>query len=1272
MLGQAIGSRSRRAVPVIASVLALAATMLLGARSAAAAEAPRWEVTAVTTPTNVDPGAPLNEVQRVTVDAAGGSFTLAVQPRNVGGFPVPTAALPYDATAAEVQAALAAISGIGGEGVSVTGGPGDSSPYEVTFEGEDAAYPIELMQADGSDLTGGAHSVTVDQIARGAVPPQLVVTATNVGGAATDGSTIDIGDALPSGVSATNVTGFDVYASAFGFEGQGGAPLSCAPAPAVSCAYTAAVDPGDQLMMYVTLQVAASGLGATNRVTVAGGGASEASFEAPFTTGTTPAAYGATPGSVFAALSSMQAGAHPDLTTQFTINTSELNVPSEDTRDIRFDLPPGLVGSAVGTARCSMSRVVDEIAKPDLCPTDSMVGVAALTISPLQENRRKEAQPGAAETIAVPIYNIAPSPGEPAAFGFDAIALPVRLDTSVLSNGDYGVRVTAPEIPETLQTISTSITIWGVPAQHNGPGGDMTFYSLLGGRTFGAPNPNQSPVPLLTSPQQCTEPLTATMETDPWVDPGVFSTESASMGKLTDCDLVPFSSSFSFLPDTLEAGAPAGYTFDLNVPQQNVAGALTNASVKSVKLTLPEGVVVNPSAAQGLSSCSDAEFYGPHHPSQEPASPAECPREAQVGEVEVETPDLEHPLKGEVFLGAPECDPCTPQDAEGGKMVRLFVQLVGEGEAGVIVKLEGRGMVDQQTGQITTVFEETPQVPFNRLRLVLEGGPRAVLANPRVCGPVKATGDLTPWNTEPGVSDSTPFYEFEIDQGCFGSQFAPSFAAGMPNIQAGAFGEFTLAFGRGDRDQYLGGITTRMPAGLLGKLAGVELCKEAQANAGTCGANSSIGQVQVLTGPGTNPFLVSGGQVFLTEGYDGAPFGLSIVVPAVAGPYTLSGTTGAGTVVVRAKIAVDPSTAALTVSSNPLPTMLDGIPLQLKAVDVRIDRPGFTFNPTNCARTAIAGTLSSAEGMSASASSPFQVTNCASLGFKPSFTAATSGKSSRANGASLGVKLAFPAGGQGSEANIAKVKVELPKQLPSRLTTLQKACPAAQFEANPADCPQASVVGHASAITPIVPVPLTGPAYFVSHGGEAFPSLVVVLQGYGVTVDLVGTTFISKSGITSSTFKTVPDVPVSSFELSLPEGPFSALAANGDLCTSKLAMPTEFVAQNGAEVKQSTSIAVTGCKPAIEVIKRSVEGKTATIVAGVPAAGRLVASGAGLTRAVAKAGAAGSLTVRLTLTESEQRFLSRHRGRELRSSIGLRFTPKHGATLSRSVTVLLR
>jgi hypothetical protein len=305
------------------------------------------------------------------------------------------------------------------------------------------------------------------------------------------------------------------------------------------------------------------------------------------------------------------------------------------------------------------------------------------------------------------------------------------------------------------------------------------------------------------------------------------------------------------------------------------------------------------------------------------------------------------------------------------------------------------------------------------------------------------------------------------------------------------------------------------------------------------------------------------------------------VTHAIAGPFNL------GTIITRAKVEVDPHTAQITVTTDPLPQVVAGVPTDLRLVNSVIDRPEFLFNPTNCNPSSFSGTAYGTPppgvggpGASAPIESHFQVGSCRSLEFAPKFSVTTSGKTSKAAGASLTAKVSYPNAPQGAQADIGSVKVELPKQLPSRLTTLQKACTDAQFEANPADCPPASFIGRAVVHTPVLPVPLTGPVIFVSHGGEAFPSLTMVLQGDGVAIDLVGTTFISKAGVTSTTFKAVPDQPFSTFELILPEGPYSALAANGNLCASKLVMPNEFVGQNGAVIKRTTNISVTGCTKA--------------------------------------------------------------------------------------------
>lgn len=1030
---------------------------------------------------------------------------------------------------------------------------------------------------------------------------ELMIAATNVGGGSTDGSTITISDVLPAGLKAVEISGDDIYMHPLSSNTNlnYGSDLGCSLEPLPHCTDPERVDPGDTLFVFIRVGVESvlEGSNEVNSASVSGGGALDVSVSDPVTISSALPEYGVAKGGLMAATSTDQAGAHANVTTSYFLNTVN---PREEAgwvkpvgppKDVSADLPPGLVGTTVGMPRCAMAHVVEE----SNCPRDTMVGNATLIIY--------AAAAGGRVVFNVPVFNIAPAPGEPAAFAFYALLFPVRLDTSVLSGGDYGVKFTAPDITEGGLDYMSSITIWGVPAEHYGPGPDTAVKTLAGGGhkqySFGGAgeeNEQQGSatnkvdegtrVPLVTTPSQCSTPLEGILETDSWeaLGPGVFAKESTGLGTETGCGFLSFKAGVSMLPDTLEAGAPAGYRFDLSVPANTEPEGLATPDVKKVVASLPQGTVISPSAADGLGDCSNEQF-GLHS-----GVPGGCPRDSQVGTVRIKTPALEEDLTGDVYLATPECDVCSPQDAQDGKMVRLFVQVVGEGESGIVVKLEGTAQINQQTGQVTTTFNENPQLPFDEFELKLEGGERATLANGRACGPETTKVDLTPWST-PYTPDAVPTSTFDLNENCFAPQFNPTFFAGTTSNQAGNFSPFTLSFGRKDSDEFLNGLQVRMPPGLLGMLSKVSLCPEPQASTGTCGPESRIGETTVETGPGADPFLVTGGKVFITGPYKGAPYGLSIVVPAKAGPYTLSGTTGLGTVVVRSAINVNPETSALTVTADPLPTELDGIPLQLQLVNVTINRPEFTFNPTNCNKLTLGATMTSTQAASVNTNSSFQVTNCGAMKFKPTFKVSTSGKTSRKNGASLDARLTYPAGAQGTQASISKFKVDLPRQLPSRLTTLQKGCPAATFAANPASCSSGSIVGVAKVSTPVLRSELTGPVYFVSHGGEQFPNLVIVLQGEGVRVDLVGDTFISKAGITSTTLNTVPDVPFSSFELYLPEGPGSALAANGNLCTSNLQMPTAMVAQNGLEIHNSTKIAVTGCPKAKKASGKAVSAR---------------------------------------------------------------------------------
>ncbi len=520
------------------------------------------------------------------------------------------------------------------------------------------------------------------------------------------------------------------------------------------------------------------------------------------------------------------------------------------------------------------------------------------------------------------------------------------------------------------------------------------------------------------------------------------------------------------------------------------------------------------------------------------------------------------------------------------------------------MKLAGKVSLSP-TGQLTTTFENTPQAPFENLELEFFGGERAPLATPALCRRPGEAGyqtlaSFTPWSGNAAVPAST---EFDITSGPNGGAcpnppgdesssslpFGPSLGSGMTNNDAGGFSELTTTLSRPSGDQNIQSVTLHYPPGISSLLAGVELCGEAQANAGTCGPESQIGETIVSVGVGGEPFTVTGGKAYITGPYEGAPFGLSLVTPATAGPFDLQ---EGRPVVVRAKIEIDPVTAALTVTTNTpaegyaIPSIIEGIPLQIQHVNVLVNRPGFAFNPTSCAKMEVTGTINSAEGASSLVSDPFQATNCASLKFEPKTVLTTAAHASKKDGADLKFDIAYPKGAQGQDAWFKYAKFTLPKQLPARLTTIQQACLAATFEANPANCPPHSKIGEAVVHTQVLPVPLKGPIYFVSYGSAKFPDAVILLSGYGVNVRLTGETFIQgKTGVTSATFPNNPDVPFESIEVTLPTGEYSEFGANlphesYDFCGQNLTMATEYKASNGLELHQNTPITITGCPKA--------------------------------------------------------------------------------------------
>jgi hypothetical protein len=1085
----------------------------------------------------------------------------------------------------------------------------------------------------------------------------IVATAANLGDVnieASAGHPVTITDNLPAGMKVTGAVPVTCPSGSPAIPVCGrkwpthdtvvANPTCTQTASSASCTFTEPLAPYEQWEMSITVKVESSGGEAeVNEVKAEGGEALGApvpskTLKSPLTVSGEPTPFGISNYEVLPenelGKPEAQAGAHPF---QFTTNVSfnriyytfanghiEPSVP-EEMKNVHVNLPPGLLGNTLALPQCTELEftTVRTNNLANLCPANTAIGAALASVAEPLNVR--------SQTVAVPVFNLAPSEGEPARFGFIALGVPVTLDT-VVRGGDYHVVVSVSNLSQEPALLGSDVTIWGLPGdpRHNISRGTTCLArgaDALSGESC-EPAKEVSTSPFLTLPTSCLGPLQTSVEGQSWSPGAGFLPpfQAKSTETLEGCDTLPFSPEMSVQPVEQSSSTPTGLKVVLKVPQTTTLEEKghAEAQVRNTTVKFPVGIQLSPSAANGLESCSLAQigFTGvnPITHTDEFNSEEEhgCPDASKVGTVQIKTPVLKQVLQGSVYLAAENENPF-------GSLFGIYI-VVKDKVSGVLAKLAGEVTLDPATGQITSSFPNAPQLPFSELTLELMNGPRASIATPRSCGTYATTTELTPWSGQPAFLPPLGPSEFTIGSGPHGAgcpnptqPFNPGFSAGT-NGQAGAFTPFTLTLTRPDTDQALTGVTVTLPPGIAGLLSQVRQCPEPQAQQGTCGPESLIGHATAVAGLGSEPFTVTGGRVYITGPYKGAPFGLSIVIPAKAGPFDF------GNVVTRSTINVDRSTAALTVSSE-LPTMLNaltagcsapckptptgeshtGAPVQLRRVDVTIERPGgapFQFNPTNCSPMHITGALTGDQGASTPINYPFQVANCQSLPFHPTLTAETSSTVTKVNGTSLKVMVTSSPG----QANIAKTRIEFPEQLPSRLTTIQKACPDTVFEANPAQCPEGSLIGTATAHTPVLTNPLTGPAYLVSHGGAAFPDAEFVLQGEGVTLILDGQTDIKK-GITSSTFNSVPDAPVSTFEVMLPAGPHSAFTGFGNLCSptktvakkvlvakrsgkriihvrrtvnvtvaAPLKIPTILTGQNGNVIEKSTPLTVSGCK----------------------------------------------------------------------------------------------
>ncbi|HXW58590.1 MAG TPA: hypothetical protein VEJ23_03835 [Solirubrobacteraceae bacterium] len=908
-----------------------------------------------------------------------------------------------------------------------------------------------------------------------------------------------------------------------------------------------------------------------------------------------------------------------------------IGFPTENLKNLRVDVAPGVVTNPQSVPKCSeadfMGVKVAEVKGVPIftaptCPKSTYIGKNEVTtISEVHPPKWEDVE------LTGKVYNLEQKAGQGSTYGV-ALEVGGGLVTHTIIEGSV----------EFASDYHDYFVIKNISA------------GLIESRLlfYGNKNPENSGAPT-TFIRNGTKCAVVGAETTT-VDRGEFVTGASEERPYTSlaggegCSGLAFEPSFTLTPESAFTDGTDGITTETKATHPAAGAGNDTADLSSITVKMPEGMTMNPSAAASLEGCEPAQAET-NTPSTAfeiaKLNPIACPSGSKIGTVNLEVPTApEGALQGPIFLGKPAGKPIE------GPPYTIYLDAEST-RYGVRTLLKGSAMPNLSTGQLTVTFNENPQAPFNNVKLHFNGGAFAPIANPLVCGNTGVTPEFASFPS-PNVSGKSflPGPSTFTTIGCASSPppFAPSQSSSVLPAVGGSTTNLTFTLVRPEGQQYVNSLSTTLPPGLYAKIPAVPtLCSEAQVNAHACPAASLVGTVTAKVGSGKPyPF---GGLVYLTGPDQGAPYGLQFEVPVEAGPFNL------GVEHVHAKIEVNPNTAQVVVTS-PVPTIKAGIPTRLRELTVNLTRANYVLNPTNCGQLKFESTATSTLGASSTFTSPFQVEGCSSLPYKPTFVAKTSGKYSKANGASLETTFNTPEG----SANSKSVLVQLPKQLPSRLTTLQKACTEKQFAENPLACPPGSKVGSARANTILLPGKLQGPAIFVSHGGEAFPDLDLVLEANGIRVIVVGHTKITK-GITTTNFESTPDSPVSSITVVLPLASNSALAANGNLCTQSLVMPTTITAQNGKVFKQNTKIQPVNC--GIQVVGHKTAGNVARITVQTYGAGRVSGSGSGLSTAAKWVNGATRTTIDVPLTSSARQ----HKPKTVRVRIGF-FPKKKGAATS--------
>jgi hypothetical protein len=1197
-------ARSRRLIAVGASVL-LAAGVL--AASASAAE-PSWLPVGVSGPTVIPPQQ--SEIQKIVIDAQGGSFTLTMgQPAAMGfgalttpgtltvsgvatssgtfavgqrveGYGIPddttitgvgsstlalsrplvfkdsqallsaydspatTTPIPYGASAADVQSALEALAPIGAGNVEVSQA-GSGEPYVVAFHNGLANTNVSQLSADGSLLIDGAAAVKTT-VHGGPATARIALMVQNIGGAASTGE-VTYRATLPEGITAvTTPTGNATV------QGPDGVDWACdsSTASEVVCTRSTPVRAGlSPPVISVTVTAAPGVESGVVDLEVGGGGAATATGELPLTVSSVPAGPGI---QTFVAgaydengVADSRAGGHPySATTAIFPNTVRsvkgALIPIADVEDLVVSLPPGFVGNTTAVPACPESTPVQN------CPRETMIG----TIEPAIQNFGERGP-------ATPLFNSEGAYGYPAKFRFRVLeTVDLNVVASLRSDSDFGADAGSLQTPQIDQFLGAFVTLWGQPAD---PSHDSVRCAAQKNKIDLREGCGPSTAPnnaFVTNSSDCDEQALVAglnggsvpvgLSTTWWQAPAVVSHDTAGVPPVSDCGPVPFDPSVAIDPTVVQPDSPTGLEVGMTFPHEGLLdpAGRDSAHLKRAVVELPEGLTINPAAAGGLDACTDAQLNLTNK------SPMVCPDASKIASATATSPLLAESLSGSMFIRSQNS-----MDPESGEMFRVALVLENK-QRGVSVRLPGRVKADADTGRLTAVFDNNPRLPVGDIEIKIKGGSRAPLATPKACGTHEIETELSSWSA-PHVPDDVSSDAFDVDCAPGLGSFGPSLSAGTVSPAARGFSPFVLESHKPDGQADIDGLSVSMPKGLLATLKG---------NVGT-----RIGTATVAAGPGPDPFWLSG-PVVLEGRYDDAPFSLRVTVPVVAGPFNL------GDVVVRQKIYVDRTTGQVTVVSDPLPTIVKGVPSRLQNLRVSIDKPGFTFNPSDCDQQQVGATFHAQTGATAAASSPFHASGCASLPFEPKLTLALTGRRQVTTGKHPGVKAVVTQAGVG-EAGIDKTVVTLPKSLALDPDNAQALCEYTDGTKPDLEnhCPAGSIVGRARAVTPLLNQPLAGNVYFVKNiridpktGNQirTLPMLIVALRGE-VAINLKGESSTTKAGRLVNTFANVPDAPISQFNLNINGGNAGILAvtrtrkAKINICAGRQTTESEMDGHNG-------------------------------------------------------------------------------------------------------------